>query len=186
MPKFNVTATRALLPPSRSMPLPPMSAHYKEFMPLVQQARSCATRRHVPRWGRDFRCGADVAYKKLGISETMQSQVTVDRQGLDGHCAVDRGTGAIARSRVADRRMRATAAATSNSMWTTRCKSRSLQFLLSGMFDMMVRRVMTAFEERAKKLYGTSPSARRAIEIAAATVASRISSRPISPNSNSR
>jgi coenzyme Q-binding protein COQ10 len=34
--------------------------------------------------------------------------------------------------------------------------SKSLQFLLSGMFDMMVRRIMSAFEERARKLYGSA------------------------------
>jgi coenzyme Q-binding protein COQ10 len=34
-------------------------------------------------------------------------------------------------------------------------KSRSMQFILSGMFDMIVRRVLTSFEERARLLYGT-------------------------------
>ncbi|HUR43043.1 MAG TPA: type II toxin-antitoxin system RatA family toxin, partial [Aestuariivirga sp.] len=38
-------------------------------------------------------------------------------------------------------------------------KSRSLQFLLSGMFDLIVRRVMAAFEARAKTLYGTPVAA---------------------------
>jgi len=33
-------------------------------------------------------------------------------------------------------------------------KSRSLQFLVSGMFDLVVRKIMNAFEERARKLYG--------------------------------
>ncbi len=33
-------------------------------------------------------------------------------------------------------------------------KSRSLQFLMSGMFDLMMRKIMTSFEERAAKLYG--------------------------------
>ena len=32
-------------------------------------------------------------------------------------------------------------------------KSRTLQFVLSGMFDLAVRKVMTAFEERARVLY---------------------------------
>jgi len=33
-------------------------------------------------------------------------------------------------------------------------KSKTLQFVLSGMFDMMVRKVMGAFESRARELYG--------------------------------
>ncbi|NJM29400.1 MAG: hypothetical protein HC855_04185 [Rhizobiales bacterium] len=37
--------------------------------------------------------------------------------------------------------------------------SRSMQFLLSGMFDLAVRKVMGAFEERARMLYGPPPAA---------------------------
>ena len=38
-------------------------------------------------------------------------------------------------------------------------KSRTLQFVLSGMFDLMVRKVLSSFEERARFLYG-SPDAK--------------------------
>ena len=37
-------------------------------------------------------------------------------------------------------------------------KSRSLQFILSGMFDFVVRKIMSSFEERARKLYGARPA----------------------------
>ncbi len=33
-------------------------------------------------------------------------------------------------------------------------KSKALQFVLSGMFDMIVRKIMSAFEERARSIYG--------------------------------
>jgi coenzyme Q-binding protein COQ10 len=33
-------------------------------------------------------------------------------------------------------------------------KSRTLQFLLGGMFDLAIRKIMAAFEKRAEKLYG--------------------------------
>jgi coenzyme Q-binding protein COQ10 len=37
-------------------------------------------------------------------------------------------------------------------------KSKMLQVVLSGMFDMAVRKVMSAFEERARALYGPAIS----------------------------
>jgi len=33
-------------------------------------------------------------------------------------------------------------------------KRRAIQFLISGMFDMMVRKIHNAFADRARKLYG--------------------------------
>jgi ribosome-associated toxin RatA of RatAB toxin-antitoxin module len=34
-------------------------------------------------------------------------------------------------------------------------KSRTLQFLLNGMFDLAMRKIMAAFEKRAAMLYGS-------------------------------
>jgi coenzyme Q-binding protein COQ10 len=45
-------------------------------------------------------------------------------------------------------------------------KSRSMQFILSGMFDMIVRRIFSAFVDRATKLYGAAQTSSNAISSA--------------------
>ena len=127
-------------------------ASYKEFVPLVK--KSSVRNKTVLADGRTaFDAEIAIAYTKLGINETMTSKVTVDPVAL------------IVRSECSDGPVKSL-----ESEWkfvkidpkTTEIqfavdytlKSRSLQFLISGMFDMMLRKVMKAFEQRAHKLYG--------------------------------
>ena len=126
---------------------------YKEFIPLMRKV-TVSNRKPLPDGCETFDAEMTVIYKKLGIEESTLSHVTIDPAGLTVKAHADQG-----------------AVKSLDTLWRVQAlgpdacdvefsvdytlKSRSLQFLLSGMFDFVVRRVMSAFEERAKRLYGS-------------------------------
>ncbi len=127
-------------------------ANYKEFVPLVK--KSIVSNKKALADGRaTFDAEVSVVYAKLGIHETMTSKVTVDPVGLvvKSHCS----DGPV-KSLDSEWKLVKVDANTTEIQFTVdyTLKSRSLQFLISGMFDMMLRKVMRAFERRAHKLYG--------------------------------
>ena len=125
---------------------------YKDFLPLVRESRTYE-RTRIGEHGESFMGAIRIRYKKLNIDQIMVSQVTIDREkrtirsvGMDGpfeHM---------------------------NSQWTFhdkkgggcsvefkidyKLKSRALQLIVSGMFDMVNRKILSAFEGRADALYG--------------------------------
>ncbi len=127
-------------------------ASYKEFVPLVK--RSVVRNKTTLPDGRiAFDAEISVSYSKLGIQESMTSKVTIDpvRMIVKSHCA----DGPV---KVLDSEWKLIEvdARTTEIQFAVdfTLKSRSLQFLISGMFDMMLRKVLRAFEQRAHKLYG--------------------------------
>jgi coenzyme Q-binding protein COQ10 len=155
MPQFSVT---------RSVPYSAQQvfaiardvAQYREFLPLVK--RSLVRNATTLEDGREtFEGELTVAYAKLRIEEVMTSDVTVDPQALTVTARSNKGP---VRHLVSEWKIVPTG--------ETRCdinfsvdyqlKSRSLQFVFSGMFDLAVRKVMSAFEERARTLYGPAIS----------------------------
>lgn len=131
-------------------------ASYKQFLPLTK--RSTVRNRVLNRDGTEsFDAEMLIVYKKLRIEEFLVSKVTVD-----------------AKNRTITTRSPEGADRVINCVWKITdkpggkaeidlsveysFKSKSLQFLLSGMLDLAVRKVMTAFEDRARELYG-NPSA---------------------------
>jgi coenzyme Q-binding protein COQ10 len=157
MPTFNVTRTV----PFSAEQVYSIScdvAQYRQFIPLVK--RSVVRSKTTNADGTEsFEAELTVAYKKLNIEETMASAVTADPVK---HVVVSTAKDGPVKHLV--------------STWTIRAqgpnqcevnlevdyalKSKALQFVLSGMFDMIVRRIMTAFEERARTLYGAPGEAR--------------------------
>ncbi len=130
-------------------------AHYREFLPLVK--RSTVTNlTKLPDGKSTFNSELALTYKKLGISEVLKSDVMVDPST---HTVSATSNQKPVQSLTTEWKILpgANGGADINFNVDYTLQSRSLQFLLSGMFDLMVRRIMTAFEERAKKLYG-SPS----------------------------
>ena len=130
-------------------------ASYKEFLPLTQKS-VVYNRKSLPDGCEVFDSELTVAYRKLGISETMRSRVKADpakrtvhsTSGEDGpvkhldsiwHISPSPHGGCTIELKI-----------------DYTLKSRSLQLLLSGMFDMVMRKVMTAFEERARSIYGAA------------------------------
>jgi len=125
---------------------------YDQFLPLVD--RSVVTNASTHSDGkRTFAAELHFAYAKLGISDTLRSHVIVDPVACTVRATSHEGP---VKSLIAEWKIRARGHAGSEIYFIVdyTLKSRSLQFLLSGMFDFMVRRIMTAFEDRARQLYG--------------------------------
>ena len=128
--------------------------HYKQFLPLVRRSlvRSQST---LPDGRETFEAELTVTYKKLGIEETLHSNVIVDRAKhlVEAHSTQGPVKSLDASWKIVDAGA-GSAEIQLNLDYTL--KSRTLQFILSGMFDLMVRKVMNAFEERARQLYGST------------------------------
>jgi coenzyme Q-binding protein COQ10 len=122
---------------------------YKEFLPLCDRSR--IWNRTVDAEGVErFSAELSITHDRLAISERLACEVVADPRTLT----------VTATSRKAPvRRL--------ENRWTLKpipegtdvifhldyvMASRMLQFLLSGMFDHIMRKIMTAFEERAKAI----------------------------------
>ncbi len=130
---------------------------YKSFLPLVD--RSIITNVIIhPDGKKNFVADLHFTYSKLGISDTLRSRVVVDPAKCTVTATSNEGP---VKSLVSEWKIRPNAKGGSDIHFTVNytLRSRSLQFLLSGMFDLIVRRIMTAFEERAKQLYGAPVAA---------------------------
>lgn len=155
MPKFSV---------SRSVPYTAEQvfaiardvARYKEFLPLVK--RSIVRGARTDEQGREqFEGELTVSYDKLRIEEVMASRVSVDPAALTVTALSDQGP---VKHLVSEWKIVPTGANRCDIAFTVdyTLKSKMLQMVLSGMFDMAVRKIMSAFEERARQLYGPAIS----------------------------
>ena len=155
MPKFSVT---------RSVPYTAEQvfaiardvARYKEFLPLVK--RSVVRGAMTDAQGCEhFEGELTVAYDKLRIQEVMVSRVTVDPNALTVTARSDQGP---VKHLVSEWKIVPTGDNRCDINFTVdyALKSKMLQMVLSGMFDMAVRKVMSAFEDRARVLYGPAIS----------------------------
>ena len=156
MPKFTVTR-RVPFSADQIYAIAVDVAAYKEFLPLMTGS-TVRNRQKLPGGGESFDAALTIAYKKLNISETLTSRVETDLANRTVKAHAENGP-----VNNLDSEWKIVAAGDNEcdiqlSVDYT-MKSRSLQFLLSGMFDLMVRRIMTAFEQRARKLYGVPATA---------------------------
>lgn len=125
---------------------------YRKFLPLVKESRAFDIRGGQG-GKKTFKGELVVRYKRLGINERLVSNVTVDTaaltvtsrsnegavEHLDSNWRfVDKPGGCDVEFNV-DYKMR----------------RRAIQFLISGMFDMALRKIHSAFEARARELYGS-------------------------------
>lgn len=127
-------------------------AAYKEFLPLLTGSE-VRNREPVAGGGERFDAALTVSYKKLNISETLSSRVVTDPAS---RLVAAKSEDGPVKSLESEWKIVPAGDHACDIHFTVdyTMKSRSLQFLLSGMFDLMVRRIMTAFEQRARKLYG--------------------------------
>jgi coenzyme Q-binding protein COQ10 len=131
-------------------------ARYRDFLPLVKRSlvRNAVTHEN----GQEtFEGELTVAYDKLRIEEVMTSRVTVDPKALT---VTARSSEGPVKHLESEWRIVAAGENRCDITFTVdyQLKSRTLQFVLSGMFDLAVRKVMNAFEERARVLYGPAIS----------------------------
>ena len=152
MPKFNVTRS---VPYSAEQVFAIASdvKHYREFLPLVKRS-VVRNARDLGDGRRAFEGELTIAYKKLSIEEVMTSNVTVDPAKLTVTAESSQGP---VKSLVSEWKIVPLGDNLSEISFSIdyELRSRTLQFVLSGMFDMAVRRIMSAFEDRARQLYGT-------------------------------
>lgn len=126
-------------------------ASYPTFVPLCVAAR--VWNGHHDHEGRQrFRAAIDVAYPKLRIAETLTSEVTADPVALWVQAVSDQGP-----VRHLDNRWLfhglPRGGADVDFFIAYEMRTRPLQMMMSGMFDYAVRKIMAAFEERARSLY---------------------------------
>lgn len=150
MPQFAIT--RRL--PFRAAELYAIAADvasYPRFVPLCTAARVWGESTDAD--GRSyFGAAIDLAYPKLRLSETLTSEVTADPVTLSVR-AVSKSPPA----RFLDNRWLfhdlGRAGTEVDFYLAYELRSRTLQFLVTGMFDYAARRIITAFEARAGELY---------------------------------
>jgi coenzyme Q-binding protein COQ10 len=125
---------------------------YKEFLPLVRVSRTYE-RESAPDGRESFKGEIKVRYKKLNIDHGFTSQVTVDRAKKTIISAGIAGPFEHMNSQWSFRDRKGGGCTIAFTM-DYKLKSRTLQFLMSGMFDMVNRKILNAFEARAQELYG--------------------------------
>jgi coenzyme Q-binding protein COQ10 len=127
-------------------------ANYKEFLPLVE--RSIVRNRKPGREGcESFTADLVVGYEKLRIREEFASHVETSLPKLQV-TAVSSGTAV----KMLNSTWQITGLVDNMSDVTFtidyEMKNPMFQMLLGGMFDSAVRKIMEAFEGRARELYG--------------------------------
>lgn len=156
MPRFNISR-KVPYTVEQVFAISANVGQYRAFLPLVK--RSVVRNRVQLGDGREtFSADLTVMYKKLGIEETLTSRVTVDP--ATHTVTSEANEGPVKHLRSVWRIVEAGPGQSEIHFEVDyQLKSRALQFVLSGMFDLIVRRVMSAFEERARLLYGTDKAA---------------------------
>jgi len=131
-------------------------ARYKEFLPLVKRSLVRHAKTHED-GTETFEGELTVAYDKLRVEEVMTSRVTVNPKALTVTARSNEGP---VKHLESEWRIAGTGDSRCDITFTVdyQLKSRTLQFMFSGMFDLAVRKVMSAFEERARTLYGPAIS----------------------------
>lgn len=131
-------------------------ARYKDFLPLVKRSIVRHAKTHED-GTESFEGELTVSYTKLGIEEVMTSRVVVDPAAMTVTARSDQGP---VKHLVSEWKIVGTGENRCDINFTVdyQLKSRMLQMVFSGMFDMAVRKVMSAFEERARTLYGPAIS----------------------------
>lgn len=125
---------------------------YRDFLPLVK--RSTVRSRQESHDGRDvFDAELVLVYPVLKLSETFVSRVVADPATRS---VTARSQDGPLQTLYALWRIVPLADGGSEVEFSVdySLRSRTLQAVLSGMFDYAVRKVMTAFEDRARTLYG--------------------------------
>lgn len=151
MPKFNVSRL-VPLDVERVFDVTADVTKYSEFVPLVRES-TIANIKTLSDGRTEFDSSLTISYRKLGISDVLNSHVVVDPSN---HTVTATSSEGIVKNMTTIWEVTAHPGGGSDVSYTVdyTLKSKSLQFLMSGLFDSMVRKIMTAFEDRARKLYG--------------------------------
>lgn len=150
MPKFSTTH-RVDFTPQQIFAVIADVGSYKEFLPLVERS---TVRNRKPAIDGNENFGADllVGYKKMGIQESFSSQVQTSLKDLSVNAV---STGNAVTKLISSWQIAAVENGKSDITFAVdyEMKSPLLQMIMKGMFDSAARKIMSAFEARAEKLY---------------------------------
>ncbi|MFO1089959.1 MAG: type II toxin-antitoxin system RatA family toxin [Hyphomicrobiales bacterium] len=150
MPHFQ-TIRRSPYRPEQLYEIAADVGRYREFLPLCTESR--VWNREIAAEGRvRFEASLDIAYAKLGIRETFFSHVTCDPAALSVRSTSDR-----APLQHLDSRWLFTPAGGGADVSISvdyQMRGRMLQMVMNAAFDLAMRKVIAAFEERARQLFG--------------------------------
>ena len=129
-------------------------AAYPEFVPLCKEAKIW-NQRHDGEHVNTFTSSLLIVYDKLNLKEEFVSEVLTDDEQLTIRAVSS--SGPVKRLENHWHFVDHIEAGGSDVEFSIdyQMSSRPLQFVLSTMFDYAVRKMMTAFEERAAEVYGT-------------------------------
>jgi coenzyme Q-binding protein COQ10 len=150
VPKFS-TIYRVDFTPQQIFAVVADVGSYKEFLPLVE--RSTVRNRKPSSDGSEI-FGADllVGYTKMGIQESFSSQVQTSLSDLTVNTI---STGNAVKKLISTWKIAAVDDGKSEITFAVdyEMKNPMLQMIMKGMFDSATRKILSAFEARAAKLY---------------------------------
>ncbi len=152
LPRFAVTR-RVNFTPQQIFAVVADVASYKEFLPLVERS-TVRNRRPAVDDYESFSADLVIGYKKMGIHEAFSSQVETSFANLSVNAV---SSGKAVKKLVSSWQIAAVDDGKSDITFAVdyEMKNHLLQMLLSGIFDHAARKVMSAFEARAERIYNT-------------------------------
>jgi coenzyme Q-binding protein COQ10 len=150
VPKFSATH-RVNFTPQQIFAVVADVGSYKEFLPLVERS-TVRNRKPVVDGNENFGADLIVGYQKMGIQESFSSQVQTSLKDLTVKTV---STGNAVKKLISSWQIAAAGDGKSDITFALdyEMKSPMLQMLMKGMFDLAARKIMSAFEARAEKLY---------------------------------
>ena len=155
MPKFSTTR-RVNLTVEQAFAIAADVASYKDFLPLLKRSAIRGERKRVGDT-EIFDADLQVAFEKLGLRETFTSQVTcntsdhtVTARSSDGPM---KALKAVWKIQTADDGKTEVSITVDYTM-----KSMMLQMVTGGLTDFAAQKVLQAFEDRGRALYGNALS----------------------------
>ena len=154
MPKFSTTR-RVDLTVDQAFAIAADVESYKDFLPLLKRSVIRGERK-VDGHTTSFDADLQVAVEKLGFTETFTSQVTTDSE--THQVTATSSDGPLKSMKTV---WNIVAAGTQTDVSITvdyTLKNMMLQLMAGGIADFAAQKIMTAFEERGRKLYGARSS----------------------------
>jgi coenzyme Q-binding protein COQ10 len=124
---------------------------YKEFLPLVERS-TMRNRKPAVDGYESFSADLVIGYKKMGIHESFSSQVETSLENLSVNAV---SSGKAVKKLISSWQITAVDDNTSDITFAVdyEMKSPILQMIMKGMFNSAAKKIMSAFEARAEKLY---------------------------------
>jgi coenzyme Q-binding protein COQ10 len=155
LPKFSTTR-RVNLTVEQAFAIASDVASYKDFLPLLKRSAIRGDRKRVGDT-ETFDADLQVAFEKLGLRETFTSQVTTNTAD---HTVTARSSDGPMKALKAVWRIIAAEDGKADVSITIdyTMKSMMLQIMAGGLTDFATQKIMQAFEDRGKALYGKALS----------------------------